>query len=48
MLTVKGVAELLQVSVRTVERLPIRSTLVRSLRRYQTKDVMEYLERFAE
>ena len=48
-LTRQGVADLLQVSIRTVDKLPIKSTLIgKRTRRFQTKHVLEYLERFAE
>jgi excisionase family DNA binding protein len=44
-LTIEEVAEWLGVSVRTVERWPIkRLTLSRSTRRYLAKHVLEYLE----
>ena len=48
-LTRQGVADFLQVSLRTVDKLPIKSTLIGpKTRRFQTKHVLEYLERFAE
>lgn len=44
-LTIEEVAEWLGVSIRTVERWPIkRITLTRSTRRYLAKHVLEYLE----
>lgn len=47
-LTIEEVAAWLVVSVRTVERYPIkRVTLSRSTRRYLAKHVLEYLEGIA-
>lgn len=47
-LTIEEVAEWLDVSIRTVERYPIkRLTLSRSTRRYLAKHVLEYLETLA-
>ena len=48
-LTRKGVAELLQVSIRTVDRLNIKSTLLGyRTRRFLTKHVLEHLDRRAQ
>ena len=45
--TLKEVAEKLQVSTRTVQRLPIRFTRAGKQRRYDWADVERYLERRA-
>lgn len=45
--TKKQVAEKLQVSIRTVERLPIRFQRVGKQRRYDWADVEKYLARRA-
>lgn len=45
--TIKQVAERLQVSTRTVQRLPIRFTKAGNQRRYEWADVERYLERRA-
>jgi hypothetical protein len=48
-LDIEQVAEWLQVSTRTVARLPIRSTRIgHRTRRYLAKHVLEYLERLAD
>lgn len=45
--TIKEVAEKLSVSVRTVQKLPIRFTRVGSQRRYDWSDVQKYLDNHA-
>ncbi len=46
-LTVDQVADWLQLSVRKVETLPIRSAYIGTRRRYLAKHVLEYLEGLA-
>ena len=48
-MTRKELAEVLRVSLRTVDRLPIKSALVAPrTRRYLAKHVLEYIERRAQ
>jgi excisionase family DNA binding protein len=44
-LTTEEVAELLRVSKRTIERLPLPYAKVGRLRRYRRVDIMSYLEK---
>ncbi len=46
-LTVDQVADWLQLSVRKVEQLPIKSGYLGNRRRYLAKHVLEYLEQIA-